>query len=198
MEEAEKTLSEKSEVESLMEENERLKHEIYEGRKVQKVIVEKIVPPRDYEQLQRRCQILLEQNQSYRNLIEFGSITTLERLVEQYITDSKSRIKKIASEASVSNFSKETTDEIIRLIKHLDGVRVHLHNLISIQSGGILLYQPKLRSIKNKAEEISSMIISLDTVQGMTDVRCDKLLQSLINMSNFLKDFLSDTETLSS
>lgn len=187
-------VTEQEEIAKLQEENERLKHELYEGRKVQQIIVEKIVPPSDYEPLKRKNQILSEKIYNLQNIIEYGTISTLGRLVEQYIIDSKGRVKKIVSEASVSNFSRDTTDELVKLIKHLDSIRVHLHNVISVQSGGLLLFQPRLRSIKNKVEQIASMMTSLDTMQGLTDKDCDQLLDSLTNMSDFLAQFISQIE----
>ena len=188
------SISPEEELLVLREENQRLRHEIMEGRKVQKQVVTRIVPPHDYEQLKRRCAFLEKQNHSYRSIIEHGSITTLERLVEKYIQESKSQLRKIIGEVSVTSFSGDTANEVRKLIEHLDNTRMHLHTLIAVQSGGNYTFHPKFQSAMRKAKEISKLMDSLENITGLSDLKADELLVTLTNMLDYLYEFLAEVQ----
>lgn len=148
------------------------------SNKVIKVNQIRTVIPDDYNEIKKMLNVAKKRCVKYQKIIEMGNISSLDVLVEEYINFSKTKLKKIANEIKLNEYSLESNKEVAYFISYLDFVRNELSNFTDLAELG-RLHQPALIKCKKQLRNITNLLIE------STDIDEDKLIE----LYDFLKTF---------
>ena len=108
----------------------------------------------DNEKLLRELKKVIEENQKLKNIISYGSISTLSTLIDKYMDYSRIHLKKIAIEIQLTDYEKSGTEKVLELIEHLESIRTELHKMIEISEDGAVVHNDSLKHDVKMAREI--------------------------------------------
>ena len=108
----------------------------------------------DNEKLRRELKRVREENRKLKHIISYGSISTLETLIDQYMDYSRIYLKKIALEIQLTDYEQSGTDKVMELIEHLECLKEELHKLIAISEEGAVAHNESLRHDVKIAREL--------------------------------------------
>jgi hypothetical protein len=173
-------------LERLRIENERLKNE----RKLAKskvMCIEKIteVPPPDYEQNKKRLQQLETRYRKLKSLINYGNVSNLETLIDQYTTYSRNQLKKIVTELQLNEYEDSDFNQVKEFISFLDAVRTELEAMTSLQQK-----TDPSESTLSKCQLIIQEI-AMDLQKNFNSIQEDRALEILFTLKTLHQIVLS-------
>lgn len=179
-------------IELLRRENEQLKRERI-GFKNQIIKVEKIkeVLPASYTADMQRLKQLELRCRKLQKIVDYGNISGLQTLIEQFTTYSRAQLKKISMEMQLVEYG-EIEDKLIQeFIAYLDYTRDELHNLVLLQEKkffeNLLLVQCE--------EEIAKIMGAFQRTEKMVNLQDEKLKELFYTLQSFnkiLQQYFSD------
>lgn len=179
-------------IELLRRENEQLKREKI-GFKNQVIKVEKIkeVLPASYTADMQRLKQLELRCRKLQKIVDYGNISGLQTLIEQFTTYSRAQLKKISMEMQLVEYG-EIEDKLIQeFIAYLDYTRDELHNLVLLQEKkffeNLLLVQCE--------EEIAKIMGAFQRTEKMVNLQDEKLKELFYTLQSFnkiLQQYFSD------
>ena len=124
------------------------------------VVREKIVPPRDYEQLKqenRRLQATLRRQNA---LLMQGKVSDLSTMIDNYMAYSRGQIKKIALEISLMQHTDEDVAKVVMLANYFQS----LHDSICEQCNFV---------VEDEENSNSELMAITDDLTKIADIAAD-------------------------
>lgn len=146
--------------------------------KVIKVNQIKTVMPADYENIKKMLNTAQKRCIKYQKIIEMGNISSLDMLIEEYINFSKTKLKKIANEIKLNEYSLENNKEVEYFISYLDFIRNELSNFTDLAELG-RLHKPLLTKCKKQLRNVMNLLITTTDIDE----------NELIELYDFAKTF---------
>lgn len=185
IEEAEETPEQKT-IRELREENERLKNRKIET--IQKIIYRE---PDDYQALRKNFKRLQDNYDKLKQLIAFGNINTLDYLIDEYTSKSRSMLKRISVEIQLTNYDSSQIKKISDLIDYLEYVSEELASFISIHEEGKFVLSPKLRACNMSAKKICKRLGKKNALAPIPKERLEDFQEVLENFQSVLDSFMN-------
>ena len=173
-------------------ENERLKRDLVATNNL--TAQNRISVPLDYENLKKENRKLAKQCKRLLKLVSYGNITTLQSLIDDYMSNSRSELKKILGEIQLTDYGIEEMDAVRKLIDHLDTVRSELSSFLMIQEEGKFIEHPLLRQCKNEIKIISWKLQHNEKLVVFENERLTEFHDFLISCLRQINMFLGDAE----
>lgn len=169
------------EIEELQQENDELKKQnILMQNKVIKVEqIKEVAPPNYHSDMQRLKQLELR-CKKLQKFMDYGNISGLQTLIEQFMAYSRTQLKKISIELQMSEYGDSENDILKEFVEYLDHIRQELHSFIDFQ-------EKSLKSpVLNQCEEIMSGIIDDFTKpESFNDLSEAKLKELFYTLQTF-------------
>jgi len=169
-------------IETLRRENERLKQEkIIIQKNVLKVEKIKEVLPPNYETDMRRLKYLETQCRKLQKMIDYGNISSLQTLIEQFTAYSRVQLKKISVEMQLTEYGESESQSIQEFITYLGFVKEELHNLIFLQSKNFFK-----SPLHNQCEdEMAKILFYFQQTEKLIELPDEKLKELFFTLQSF-------------
>ena len=155
--------------------------------KVIKINQIKTIYPPDYEtnkellrQMKKRCTKL-------QRIIEIGNISSLQSLIQQYISYSKLQLKKISVEIKLNEYGLAENTQIKDFINYLDFISDELQKFLRLTEQGKFIEQPRLNNCKREINNTIKLLQKIN-VTKFQDEQSQELCDSLLLFGKNIKE----------
>ena len=156
-----------------------------EERKMAKLLEEN-------ERVKRELRRAQEENHKLKHIISYGSISTLETLIDQYMEYSRVHLKKIAVEIHLTDYAKDSLEKVMELVEHLEYVKIELEKLIEINEEGLLVGNETLQSDVKMSKTIIHELEEIVHLQKLDDEKSKGLQKVLRIFQEKLKKLMGE------
>lgn len=182
------------EIEQLQQENEELKKQnILMQNKVIKVEQIKEVPPPNYDsdmqklkQLELRCKRL-------QKFMDYGNMSGLQTLIEQFRAYSRTQLKKISTELQMVEYGDDENDALKEFVEYIDHIRKELYSFVDFQEKSFK------NPVLNQCEEIMTAIIDdfmkPETFKNLSEGKLKELFYTLQTFRQIIHQYKEENES---
>lgn len=182
-----------SDIEILRRENEQLKKEkLLIQNQVMKVEKIREILPANYQLNMQRLKQLEVRCHRLQKIVDFGNISGLQTLIEQFTTYSRAQLKKISTEMQFTEYGDIENKSVQDFIFYLDYIKEELCKLVPLQAPEKFLENQLLSECKKEMSHIVDKFHNTKKITNLKDEKIKELFYTLQSFNQILQQYFSD------